>query len=261
MYRSNRPSQDGRQIKSDMKKVELKKVLMGLTVASIIGLAACNGRASQSSASSREMKIENVNEAAGSFDMVDVRTKKVLSYDRITINSQQVVSTKCMSMMGAGYVIFNYDRISDAGKEIANVGIRADAPHGYELAEGILNILVDNPPAASDNTAVRKEEKPAVRFKGGTCVYKSTDYSAQEERLSLTLHYTLDDNADTGALAALDEGVIESSEGKTYQVKKSFSNSEYSLYRLDYHFPDAIRQGMSFKYVLDGQEIPIPFGN
>jgi hypothetical protein len=243
-----------------MKKVELQNVLVGLVVALIIGLAACNNKTTQSSTASHEMKIENINEKAGSFDIVDARTKKVLSYDKIMINNQNVVSFKCISMMGTGYVIFNYDEVSATGKKIANIGIRADTPYGYELTTDILNIIVDNPPETSDNATEKKtEEKPAIKFEGGTCVYKSVDYSSEKKRFSLILHYTLDENTSTTALTALDKGVIETSEGKTYKLKERFSNSEYSLYRLDYDFPDAIRQGMSFKYVLNEQEIPIPF--
>jgi hypothetical protein len=246
-----------------MKKIELQKVLIGLAVASIISLAACNNKAAQnqqSSSSSHEMKIENVNEETGSFDIVDARTKKVLSYNKIMINNQNVVSTKCMSMMDIGFVIFNYDKVSSVGKEIANIGIREDTPKGYELTEGVLNIIVDNLSEASDNATVKKEEeKPTIKFKGGTCVYKSLDYSSEEKRLSVILNYRLDENASTAALTALDKGVIETSEGKTYKLKESLSNSEYSLYRLDYYFPDAIQQDMSFKYVLNEQEIPISF--
>lgn len=244
-----------------MKKIELQKILMVLVVASIIGLAACNNKTAQdrqSSTSSNEILIENINEETGSFDIVDARTKKVLSYDKMMINNQNVVSTKCMSMAGTGYVIFNYDKVSATGKEIANIGIRSEAPHVYELTEGILNIIVDNLSETSDNTTEKKnEEKPAIKFEGGMCVYKSMDYSSEEKRLSVILHYTLDEDASTTALSVLNKGVIETSEGKTYELKESLSNSEYSLYRLDYYFPDAIRQGMSLKYVLDGQEIPI----
>ena len=239
----------------------LSKVLAGLVIASITCLAACNNNArqnQQSSTSSHEMKIENVNEGTGSFNIVDVRTKKVLSYNKIMINNQNVVSTKCLSMMGAGYVIFNYDKVTASGKEIANIGIRADAPYGYELTAGVLNIIVENPPEAPE---IKQEEKPVIKFKGGTCVYKSVDYSFAEKRFSVILHYTLDENVSKSALDALDKGVIESSEGKTYKLKDSFTNSEYSLCKLDYHFPDAIQKGISFKYVLNGQEIPIPFNN
>ena len=162
--------------------------------------------------------------------------------------------------MDAGFVIFNYDKVSATGKEIANIGLRAETPCSYELTAGILNIIVDSPAETSYNETVKKqEEKPTIKFKGGTCVYKSMDYSSEEKRFSVILHYTLDEKASTAALTVLDKGVIESSEGKTYKLKESFSNSEYSLYRLDYHFSDAIRQGISFKYVLNGQEIPIPF--
>ncbi|MCL2161919.1 MAG: hypothetical protein FWH56_08590 [Betaproteobacteria bacterium] len=207
-----------------------------------------------------EMKIENVNEGTGSFDIVDARTKKILSYNKIMINNQNVVSTKNMSMMGASFVFFNYDKITAAGKEIANIGIRAESPYGYELTAGILNIIVDNLPEASNNAPVeKKEEKSTIKFKGGACVYEGVDYSSEEKRFSLILHYTLDKNASTAALTVLNKGVIKTSEGKTYKMNKSFSNSEYSLYRMDYHFPDAVRQGISFKYVLNGQEIPITF--
>ena len=242
-----------------MRKEEFQKVLLGLVIASIIGLAACHNNAKQnqqSSTSIREMKIKNVNEETGSFNIVDARTEKVLSYNKIMINNQNVVNTTCIS----GIVIFYYDKLRVVGKEIANIGIPAEVTHSYELTAGILNIIVDNLTEASGNeTAIteKKEEKPTIKFKGGTCVYNSVDYSSEEKRFSVILHYTLDENASMTALDALDKGIIETSDGKTYKLKESFSNSEYALYRLDYHFPDAIRQGMSFKYVLNEQEIPI----
>ena len=43
-------------------------------------------------------------------------------------------------MMGGGFVIFYYDKASATGKEIANVGLRAESLHVYELTSGILNI-------------------------------------------------------------------------------------------------------------------------
>jgi hypothetical protein len=249
-----------------MKKVDLKKVLVGLAAMSILSvMAGCNNttKNQQPPASSQEMKIENINEASNTFDIVDVRTKKGLSYQKIMINKQKVVSTKCMTMMSS-FVIFNYDKISDTGKEIANIGIPEDAVHGYELENGVLNIIVDIPESqdTSDNAQPeKKEEKPTVTFKGGVCEYKSLDYSSEEKRLTVILHYTLSENSGVNVLDVLDKGVIETSEGKTYKSKSSALNREYSLYKLDYHFPDAISRGMSFKYVLNGQEIPIPFGN
>jgi hypothetical protein len=243
-----------------MKKKELQKVLMGFVIVSIIGLVSCNNKAKenqQSSISIQEMKIENINEETGSFTIVDARTKKVLSYNKIMINNQNVVSTKCMRMMG-DFVIFNYDKVSADGKEIANIGLSAESTHKYELTAGILNIIVDNLSKEPDNTTeIKKEEKPTIKFNGGTCEYKSIDYSSEEKRFSVILHYKLDDNANSNVLAALDKGVLTTSEGKKYKLKEIFSNSEYSLYKLDYHFPDEIRQGMSFKYVLNGQEIPL----
>jgi hypothetical protein len=141
-------------------------------------------------------------------------------------------------------------------KNDENIGFRGDSKKSYQLEDGVLIILTET----SGNATVKKtEEKPTIKFNGGTCVHKSVDYSSEEKRFSVILHYTLDENASTTALTILDKGVIETSEGKTYELKESSSNSEYSLYKLDYHFPDAIRRGMSFKYVLNGQEIPIPF--
>ena len=106
----------------------------GIILALLLLLSLCAG-----CGGNKTMKIDNVNEAANTFDFVDISTGQKLEYDRLIIDGKEVVDWLCTNMAGSDAVVF----ATEEGQIVRDGNRTTYSGHGYTTEAGMEYKLED----------------------------------------------------------------------------------------------------------------------
>jgi hypothetical protein len=229
--------------------MKMKKLLISMAIMSVMCVVSgCKQSAQKTSdtatSTTKEMKIENINSDANTFDFVDVSSGQKLSYKKLMVNNREVVETQSMQGILSS-VIFVFEKFSTE-----NIGYTTHAVLKYNLENGELNILSDTPvekPVEKSNSEIE-----TIQFKGGTC--RLIEFKREAEKLNIVFKYTLEDNTHLDVIDVLGRGNLVASDGTIYKLPERFSNEENSLVKLIFIVPQDV-DIKSLKYVLNKQEL------